>query len=62
VDAFLLSRRVANHSSRTLEIYAANLARFARATRLLDTADASALVVQRYLTGLRDRLKPISIN
>ncbi len=31
VDAFLLSRRVANCSSRTLEVYAANLARFARA-------------------------------
>jgi site-specific recombinase XerD len=61
VDAFMLSRRVANCSAATLRIYEANLSRFARVagqTTLL--AEVSPLVIQHYLATLRETMKPIS--
>ena len=58
VDAFLLSRRVANCSARTLDIYRTNLDRFQRSAGGID-----ALSVQRYLNGLKERgLKPSSVH
>jgi integrase/recombinase XerC len=60
IEAFLLSRRVANCSGRTLEAYAANLARFRRSVALDNTEEATPLAVQSYLSGLRDQIKPVS--
>jgi len=60
VEAFLLSRRVCNCSSRTLEVYATNLLRFQRASGIPDMQQVSPLLVQRHVAGLRERMKPIS--
>ncbi len=40
----------------------ANLGRFRRTTGLVRLEEVSSLVVQRYLTGLRDAMKPISVH
>ncbi len=61
-EAFLLSRRVANCSARTLQTYEYNLARFSKATGIVRLEDAAPLVVQRHLTSLRERAKPISVH
>jgi len=61
--SFLLSKQVANCSGRTLGIYRDNLGRFPRetgGTRTLD--EVSPLLVQRYLTRLRERLAPASVH
>ncbi len=52
IVAFLLSRRVANCSSRTLEVYASNLDRFQRTTGLPTLETVSPLVIQGCLAGL----------
>ena len=58
IDAFLLSRRVANCSARTLDISRANLGRFQRSVGGTDPQS-----VQRYFNGLRERgLKPSSVH
>ncbi len=62
VEAFLLGRRVANCSLRTLEIYETNLGRFGRALAMQTLEEAESLAVQRYLTSLQGRLKPVSIH
>jgi len=59
VEAFLLSRRVANCSRHTLDVYARNLCRFARAVGT-ELGTCTSLAVQRYLSGLSQRLKPVS--
>jgi len=59
VGAFLLSRRVANCSRHTIDLYARNLGRFAKTISTELTA-CTSLDVQRYLSGLSARLKPIS--
>ncbi len=63
VEAFLLSRRVANCSAATLRIYEANLCRFALvvgpATPL---ADVGTLAIQHYLVRLHETMRPISVN
>ncbi len=58
IEAFLLSRQVANCTSRTLGIYRANLQRFAQYEGATLTCDT--LLLQRYLTGLRDHMQPIT--
>jgi integrase/recombinase XerC len=62
VEAFLLSRRVGNCSSRTLEVYEANLTRFERTLAIQTLEDAGSLAIQRYLTSLHDRMKPVSVH
>ena len=62
VDAFLLSRRVANCSPRTLEIYTANLGRFAGSVGRAPLGAFTLLDVQRHLTGLREILRPVSVH
>src|SRR5713101_2727870 len=59
VEAFLLSRRVANCSPHTIGVYARNLGRFAQ-TAGTELAACTSLDVQRYLSGLSQRLKPVS--
>lgn len=59
IEQFLLNRRVANCTSNTLQIYESNLRRFATALEGQLSA-CTSLAVQRYLTGLRDRMKPVS--
>src|SRR5258708_7215538 len=59
VEAFLLSRRIANCSRHTIAVYERNLGRFAQAAGT-DLAACTSLDVQRYLGGLSQRLKPIS--
>ena len=61
VDAFMLSRRVANCSAATLRIYEANLSRFVRvAGRATPLAEVSPLAIQHYLATLRETMQPIS--
>ena len=62
LDAFLLSRRVGNCSSRTVDGYAETLQRFARTLGLRGLSDVTPLGVERYLTGLRETMKPISVH
>ncbi len=62
IEAFLLSRRVGNCSSRTLEVYTANLHRFQRTTDMPTLEAVSPLVIQQYLADLQGRLKPISVH
>ncbi len=59
MEAFLLSRRVANCSRHTIAVYERNLGQFAQ-TVGTDLAACTSLDVQRYLSGLSQRLKPIS--
>jgi integrase/recombinase XerC len=61
VEAFLLSRQVANCSPRTVGIYMHNLSRFVRAIGD-DLGACSALTVQRYLRDLRGKLAPVSVH
>ena len=62
LDAFLLSRRVGNCSPRTLDGYAGCLRRFAKTLDLRDLADVTSLGVQRYLVGLGETMKPVSVH
>ncbi len=62
IEAFLLSRRVANCSVRTLQVYMDNLRRFQNATDCTSLGEVTPLVVQRYLTDLRGVMKPISVH
>lgn len=59
IEQFLLSRRVGNCTSSTLGIYKSNLRRFAAAVEGQLSA-CTSLAVQRYLTGLRETMKPVS--
>lgn len=61
IATFLCSRRGANCSSRTLEVYEKNLQRFAGAVGP-DLSDCTSAAVQRHLAGLRARMKPISVH
>ena len=61
IEQFLLSRRVRNCSVRTLEIYEANLRRFAVAVGS-EVAACTPHAVQQYLTELQSRMKPISVH
>ncbi len=62
VEGFLLSRRVGNCTARTVDVYAANLWRFVLAVGEPASADCTPVVVQRYLTGLRERLRAVSVH
>ncbi len=61
VEAFLLSRRVANCSKSTIEIYDRNLHRFAR-TIGVDVASVTRTDVELYLAGLGRCMKPVSVH
>jgi site-specific recombinase XerD len=61
IEGFLLSRRVGNCTAGTLALYAANLGRFAAAVGG-DLTACSPLAVQRYLTGLRERMRPVTVH
>src|SRR3990172_5971944 len=61
VEAFLLSRRVANCSPHTLGVYERNLRRFVRALGN-ELAACTALAVQHYLNDLRGRLAAVSLH
>lgn len=61
IESFLVDRRVRNCTARTLETYEANLERFSAAEGW-DLAACTPLAVRRYLTGLRDRMQPITID
>jgi site-specific recombinase XerD len=58
----LLAKRVANCSPRTLEVYETNLKRFEESGDFQALSDATLLAVQRHLTNLRDRMKPVSVH
>ncbi len=60
VEAFLLSRRVANCSAETVKTYEKNLKRFSLPRDEATLASVVSLDVQRHLTGLRDVMKPIT--
>src|SRR5713101_6813689 len=61
IEAFLLSRRAGNCSACTLDVYGRNLRRFAAAVGD-ELAACPPLVVQTYLTRLRDHMKVISVH
>ncbi len=61
IEGFLLSRRVGNCSARTVALYATNLGRFAAAVGG-ELAVCSPLAVQRYLTGLRERMRAVTVH
>ncbi len=58
IDAFLLSRQVGNCTSRTLGFYRDNLERFAHFPGAVLRCDQ--LLIQRYLTHLRDHMQPVT--
>ncbi len=62
LESFLLSRRVGNCSPRTVNGYAGTLNRFAQTLDVRDLRDVTSLGVQRYLTGLRETMKPVSVH
>ncbi len=62
LESFLLSRRVGNCSPRTVDGYAGTLQRFAQTLGVCDLRDVTSLGVQRYLTGLRETMKPVSVH
>jgi site-specific recombinase XerD len=62
LEAFLLTRRVSNCSPRTVNGYAGAIQRFAQTLALHDLSDATSLGIQRYLSGLRETMKPISVH
>jgi len=59
VEAFLLNRRVANCTTRTIQTYEADLGRFAQAVDK-ELAACTSLDVQHYLAALREKVKPIT--
>jgi site-specific recombinase XerD len=61
IEGFLLSRRVGNCSGRTVALYAANLGRFADAAGD-ELAACAPLLVQRYLTALRERMRAVTVH
>ena len=62
LEAFLLSRRVANCSPRSIEGATWVLSRFARTLGIRTLADVTFLSVQHYLAGLRETMKPVSVH
>jgi integrase/recombinase XerD len=58
IESFLLSRQVANCTSRTLGFYRDQLQRFAQCDGA--TLDCDTLFLQRYLTSLRGRMQPVT--
>jgi site-specific recombinase XerD len=62
LEAFLLSRRVSNCSARTVSGYAWTLQRFAQALGPGDLWQVSSLGIQRYIAGLREIMKPVSVH
>lgn len=61
IEGFLVDRRVRNCTVRTVETYRRNLERFAPAVKW-DLAACGPLAIQRYLTGLRERMQPITVH
>ena len=61
IEGFLLSRRAGNCTTGTVRLYEANLARFAAAVGD-DLAACTPLTVQRYLTALRERMRPVTVH
>ncbi len=59
IEGFLLSRRAGNCTVGTVRLYKANLRRFAAAVGS-DLTACTPLAVQRYLTGLRDSMRPVT--
>ena len=60
ISTFVLSRQVANCSSRTIEMYRANLGGLQKVAGDTTLAQVEPLAIQQYLTTLRERMKPIS--
>ncbi len=58
IEAFLLSRRVGNCTARTVGFYRDNLERFARYAGA--TLGCDELLIQRYLTHLREHMQPVT--
>ncbi len=61
LGAFLLSRCVANCSSRSVDGYAGTLQRFATTLGIQDLRDVTTLGIQRYLSCLSQTMKPVSV-
>jgi site-specific recombinase XerC len=62
IAAFLLSRQVGNCTSATLRIYQNNLTRFERSTGTSALPEVDGLMVQRHLTLLQGKMKPVSVH
>ncbi len=61
VDAFLLAKRVANCSSRTIGNYTDVLTRFRRESQLTQIHEATVVTIQKYMTVLQQHgLRPAS--
>jgi len=45
-----------------MEGYGVNLVRFQRSAAIDRTEEATSLVIQRYLSGLRELMKPVSVH
>lgn len=60
IDAFLLSREVANASKATLTTYAYNLNRFSRHSGVQCLGRLTLESIQRYLVDMRARVRPIT--
>lgn len=61
IEGFLLSRRAGNCTAGTVRLYEANLSRFAASVGN-DLAACTPLAAQRYLTGLRDHMRPVTVH
>lgn len=61
VETFILTRRVANCSPRTLDGYSVNLVRLLKSVTVQALPNVTAAVIQQYLTDLRNHMKPVSV-
>jgi len=62
IESFLLTKRVANCSSRTTGNYSDVLRRFQREARVAVIGDITALSIQNYLTLLQPQMRPVSVH
>jgi site-specific recombinase XerD len=62
IEGFLLSRQVGNCTSATLRIYQNNLSRFERSAEAAALPEVDALTVQRHLTHLQGKMRPVSVH
>ncbi len=62
LESVLLSRRVGNCSSRSVDGYAGTLQRFATTLGIQDLRDVTPLGVQKYLSYLGQTMKPVSVH
>ena len=62
LESYLLGRRVGNYPPRTVAGYAGALQRCTGALGVGSIQDVTSLGIRRYLTGLHETMKPVSVH